>query len=235
MTLKHFLTIVIILAGIVSQGQKMTLKEWNKAASHNKGLLPKYGGIAPTEEEKKIDLEFIRASLEVDSTHRKASNRVISNGFNYLYNGDLKTAMLRFNQAYLLDSTNTDIYWGFGGVYMTLGDFNKAKEQYLSGLRINPNNSHILTDYGTYFFMTYYNLSGSKNEQAKVLDSAIVYLTRSYNLAPGAPETNLKLSVCYWNKNDCPNAWKYYDNCKSLGGRFITEEYTKAIESKCGR
>ena len=35
--------------------------------------------------------------------------------------------MYRFNQAYLLDSTNTDIYWGFGGVYMTLGDFENAK------------------------------------------------------------------------------------------------------------
>jgi len=213
----------------------MTLKEWNDAATLYKGFLPKYGGIPRTDEERKVDSDFIKVTLKSDTTNLKASNHLIKLGFDYLYKNDLKTAMLRFNQAYLLDSTNTDIYWGYGGIYMTLGDFKKAKEQYSNGLRINPNNSHILTDYGTYFFMTYYNLSGSKTEQAKVLDSAIVYLTRSFNLVPSAPETNLKLSVCYWNKNDCSNAWKYYDNCKALGGRFITEEYTKAIQSKCGR
>ena len=52
-----------------------------------------------------------------------ASDYLIKLGFNYMYKRDLKTAMYRFNQAYLLDSTNSDIYWGYGAIYMTLGNF----------------------------------------------------------------------------------------------------------------
>ncbi len=63
--------------------------------------------------------------------------------------------MYRFNQSYLLDSTSTDIYWGYGAVYMTLQNYEKAREQYLEGLTINPRNVHLLTDYATYFRIRY--------------------------------------------------------------------------------
>ena len=167
------------------------------------------------------------------STHRKGSDHLISLGFQYLYR-DLKTAMYRFNQAYLLDSTNTDIYWGFGAVYMTLGQYQKAKEQYVEGLKIDPDNTHLLTDYGTYFMANYYALEPADKKNAlQNLDTAIKYMTRSYILDPTDQNTTFKLSTLYWNKGDCNNAWKYYKECKVLGGQPITEAYTKDLEKKC--
>ena len=144
--------------------------------------------------------------------------------------------MYRFNQAYLLDSTNTDIYWGFGAVYMTLGDYSKAEKQYLEGLAINPDNTHLLTDYGTYFMAQYYGLQPIDKKGALTnLEKAIDYLTKSYNLDPKDQNTTFKLSICYWNKGDSDNAWKYYDICKELGGQPITEDYTKDLMKKCKR
>lgn len=82
----------------------------------------------------------------------------------------------------------------------------------------------------------YYALEPIEKEIAlQNLDSAINYMTQSYNLDLTDQNTLFKLSILYWNKDDCDNAWKYYDECKALGGRPITEAYTKDLEKKCKR
>lgn len=198
-------------------------------------MLPKYGNVEKTERQKESDRDFIQTVLKQDSTQRKGSDHLIDLGFKYL-NRDLKTAMNRFNQAYLLDSTNTDIYWGFGAVYMTLGNYEKAKEQYQEGLKIEPENTHLLTDYGTYFMAQYYGLKPIDEENALAnLDSAITYITQSLKLDPKDQNTTFKLSILYWNKGDCDNAWKYYDECVRDGGQPITEAYTADLKVKCKR
>ena len=173
-------TLIITLYSLTSFGQQMTLDEWNDQAKTNIRLLPKYGYTPKTEEQKNYDKEFIETTLKKIPDKRKASDHLIELGFKYLYN-DIKTAMYRFNQAYLLDSTNTDIFWGYGGVYMTLGDYQKAQQQYTQGLSIDSKNTHLLTDYGTYFMAQYYALQPIDKENALAnLDSAINYMTKSY-------------------------------------------------------
>jgi tetratricopeptide (TPR) repeat protein len=242
--MKKITTLIITLYSLTTFGQKysdvvqekMTLEKWSEEAKTNIRLFPKYGYFQKTEAQKKSDQEFIEASLKKDSTHRKASERMIKIGFNYLYNSDIKTAMYRFNQAYLLDSTNLDIYWGFGAVYMTLGDYEHAEKQYVEGLSIDANNIHLLTDYGTYFMNQYYLLQPIDEKNALLnLESAIIQLEKSYTNEPNEENTTFKLSICYWNKGNCENAWKYYDICKTLGGRPITEDYEKDLKKKCKR
>jgi len=70
-------------------------------------------------------------------------------GFEYLNKDDLKTAMFRFNQAYLLESTNTDIYLGYGAVYATLGNYVKASQQYHERSAFIPKNTQLFPDNGT--------------------------------------------------------------------------------------
>lgn len=234
--MKKILTSTLLVLTSTLFGQKITEKEWNELASTDKRLLPKYGHLPKTSDEKKADKEFIQTILTSDTTNKKGSEHLINLGFNYLYKGDLKTAMARFNQAYLLDSTNTDIYWGYGGVYMTLGNNNKAKAQFALGLSINPKNKNLLLNYGTCFLSSYYELkSTAKDNALNCLDSAIVYFKKSYTLDSKDQNITHRLSICYWNKNDCENAWKYYDECKVLGGRPITTDYTNALQNKCKR
>ena len=241
--MKKILTLAITLLSLTTFGQKvsevmgqqMTSEKWDEEAKTNIRLLPKYGHAQKTEAQKNSDKEFIETALKKDTSNRIASDHLVSLGFQYLYR-DIKTAMYRFNQAYLLDSTNTDIYWGFGGVYMILGDYAKAEKQYQEGLAINPNNTHLLTDYGTYFMDQYYGILPIDEKGALTnLESAITYMVKSYQLDQTDQNTTFKLSICYWNKGDCDNAWKYYDICKALGGQPITEDYTKDLKKKCKR
>lgn len=239
--MKKLLTLIITLLSFTTFAQKysdvidkkITPEQWDQEAKTNIRLLPKYGHAIKTEEQKALDNEFVETTLKQYPTKRKASDHLIELGFKYLYK-DIKTAMYRFNQAYLLDSTNTDIYWGYGGVYMTLGNFEKAQQQYQEGLSIDPKNTHLLTDYGTYFLSQYYGLQNIDEKMALPnLDTAITYLTKSFQLDKTDPNTSFKLSICYYQKKDCKNAWKFYDVCKSVGGQPITEDFTKALTEQC--
>lgn len=219
--MKNLLTICLfMLSSSTVVAQQMTLDQWKEEEKTNIRCLPKYGYFKKTAGQLEADSEFIQVTLPQFANKRLASDHLIELGFKYLYH-DVKTAMYRFNQAYLLDSTNSDIYWGYGGVYMILQDYTRAKEQYEEGLLHDSVNTRIMTDYGTYFMTQ--GLS----------DSAIHYISRSYTLDSTNQNTLFKLSAYYYYKEDCKNAVYYYVKCKSLGGQPLTKQFEEALNSKC--
>ncbi|HTO14628.1 MAG TPA: tetratricopeptide repeat protein [Edaphocola sp.] len=226
---------IILIFSMTTFGQEMNWEQWEKESESNIRLLPKYGLIEKTKAQKESDEEFIKTIIAQDTTHRKGSDHLIKLGFQYLYH-DIKTAMYRFNQAYLLDTTNTDIYSGYGAVYMNLGQYQKAKEQYEQGLKLAPKNANLLSDYGTYYLAEYYLLAPiEENIAFQKLDSAILYMTQSYNLNPKDQNTIYKLSIMYWNKSDCDNAWKFYKECMALGGASVPESYAIGLAKDCNQ
>ena len=235
--MRYILTITIALFALTSFGQLMTSDDWEEQSKTNMRLLPKYGHRQKTDKQKELDEKFINETMnqeQFNGNRRAASNHLIKLGFTYLYRRDVKTALYRYNQAYLLDSTNTEIYWGYGAFFMTIGNYAEAAKQYKEGLTLDPKNTHLLTDYGTYFMAQYYGLQPIDEKGAlSNLDSAITYMTKSYQHDKTDMNTTYKLFICYWLKGDCDNAWKYYDECKALGGQPITEKYTKDLKKKC--
>ena len=211
---------LLIVSSTTAVAQQMTLDQWNEEAKTNIRFLPKYGYVEKTTGQKEADAKFIQNTLPLFASKRLASEHLVDLGFKYIYQ-DVKTAMYRFNQAYLLDSTNSDIYWGYGAVYMVLQDYPRAKVQYEDGLFHDPKNTRIMTDYGTYFMTQ------------DIPDSAIQYFSRSYGLDSTNQNTLFKLSACYFYKGDCINALYFYEKCKSLGGQPLTKEFTDALKSKC--
>ncbi|MBL1411054.1 tetratricopeptide repeat protein [Sphingobacterium faecale] len=196
-------------------------------------MLPKYGGVQKSKEQLAADQDFLDTIFSDDKyrdNKRLASDELIKIGFDYLYKGDVKTAMYRFNQAYLIDSTNTDIYWGFGGVYMTQSMPDKAKEQYEIGLRENPQNTHLLTDLGTYYMIKFQE---GENRNTKELEQALSLFEKSYGLDDKDQNTLIKLSMTHLLNSNCKAAWKYYSECQALGGLPITKEYSAHLQATC--
>jgi tetratricopeptide (TPR) repeat protein len=236
--MNKLLRIVFIFISMTSFGQQMQVSPLEEEAKTNKRLLPRYGLLPKSESELEADKNFITETIkqpQFNGDYRAASNHLIKLGFNYLYKHDIKTAMYRFNQAYLLDSTNTDIYWGYGAFYMSLGNYEEGRKQYAQGLSIDPNNTHLLTDYGTYFMSQYYGFkqAGHESDAMTNLETAIEYLDKSFEIDNKDQNTTYKLSICYWIKDNCEKAWQYYDICKELGGQPITEEFTADLKKKC--
>lgn len=226
--MKYYATLIFLFITTLAFGQNITYAKWKEEAKTEIRLLPKYGNIPKTKEQKEYDQQLIKSYVAQEGTHRKASEVLVRLGFDYLYKKDLKTAMFRFNQAWLLDPKNENVFWGFGAVYFSFGDFANAVKQYDEGLSLNPNSSNILTDKAT-IYMTYY----MNNNDEKDFNLALKLFKKSYAIAPKNQNTLFKISACYFAKNDCANAKKFYNECKKLGGRAITEEYTIALNKKC--
>jgi hypothetical protein len=93
--------------------------------------LPMYGqpGIARPENLKKLDEDFIRdATFRFGS--RGAASRVLSEqGWANVRKGMLDVAMRRFNEAWLVNPKNYQVFWGFGAVLSEQGKLTAAIEQ----------------------------------------------------------------------------------------------------------
>ena len=228
--MKYILTLILTLFFLSSFAQRITYKEWQEHAKTEIRLLPEYGNVVKSKEQIAADDELIQAELKAEGTHRKASDHLVTLGFNNLLRGDLSTAMYRFNQAWLLDPKNENAYWGFGVVYFNFNDFSEALKQFEKGLIINPRSSNILTDKAT-IYMAFYQNSNKPDE----LNKAIQIFNQSYKIDQTNQNTLFKLSAAYYYKKDCTNAWKFYDECMKLGGKQISPGYFEALKKQCSR
>jgi tetratricopeptide (TPR) repeat protein len=231
--MKRIKSIVLVIASLLTIGaysQHIDYATWKEESKSNIRLLPEYGNATKSKEQKEADEEFIKRSVQQDGSREKASEHMVEFGFSYLYRKDIRTAMYRFNQAWLLNPKNENAYWGFGAIYFSFNDFENAMIQYTKGLEINPESSKILTDKATVYLTKFYT-TGSKI----TLDSAINIFKRSYFVDPKNQNTLFKLSVSYLMSDNCNEALRYYNECKVLGGRPITTDYTEALTQKCGQ
>ncbi len=202
--------------------------DWLEMAKTDKRLVPMFGHIQKSANEKKEDEKMVQNFLEQDSTRLRASEHLVKLGFDYLNNGDNRTAMYRFNQAWLIDSTNSNVFWGFGAVFGSMNAQKEAIEQFNHGLQLKADNANILTDLGTIYLMKYYD-----TKKKNVLNTGLDYLLKAYSINPRNVNTVYKLSVFYFHLKKCELAWKFYYECKSLGGTPITDEYTADLMKNC--
>jgi len=228
--MKYLLTLLVSLLYLPSFAQQMSYKEWQEQAKNEINMQPEYGNVPKSQSQIDADKEFIKTCLKEDGTNKKASEHLVSLGFTYLYRGDLKTAMNRFNQAWLLDPKNENSYWGYASVYFSFNDYDEALKQLDKGLVINPNSSNILTDKATIYTGLFVN-----KHDISYLNKAIELFNASYKIDSSNQNMLFKLSVAYFYNKDCANAWKFYDECMKLGGKPISPAYTAALKQQCNR
>jgi tetratricopeptide (TPR) repeat protein len=229
-SIKYIFTLIVSLSFLSSFAQQISYKEWKEQAKTEIRLLPEYGNVRKSTGQLEADQTLITDELKQNGTHRKASENLVKVGFDYLYRGDIRTAMYRFNQAWLLDQKNENVYWGFGAIYGSFNDYKEALKQYEKGLLINPRSSNILTDKATTYMAFYQNSNNSDN-----LNKAIEIFNQSYKIDPSNQNTLFKLSAAYFYKKDCANAWKFYDECMKLGGQQVSQGYLEALKKQCNR
>ena len=89
--------------------------------------IPMYGNAEKPPEIREVDRQFIKAAIDTFGSADSAAYVYASLGWSYLFDGKMKTAIRRFNQSWLLDSSKADCYFGFAGYQEITGknDFNK--------------------------------------------------------------------------------------------------------------
>ncbi len=123
-----------------AQTDSFTIESWVTRSLEQSNLLPMYGEQTFTESQTKANEKFL-SSLKIGKLRadaRRSSNSFAEVGWDYLYKGHLDTAMFRFNQSWLIDSTNIAPYIGFGTIYTILGKTLVANMMYNRYSKIVP-------------------------------------------------------------------------------------------------
>jgi tetratricopeptide (TPR) repeat protein len=210
---------------LIAQETKWDL--WQKKYEGQKNYFPEYGRQAKTKEEIKADDSFIETVTKLGYSRKEGSNQMASKGWNFLRQGDFGSAMKRFNQAWLLDSTNSNALWGFGTI---LGIFENTEGslKYLELAYKNDNTSkRLLVDIATSYVVKY-NLYKDLTDINKAIEKLTMYLS----IDPKNEEALYKMALCCFHLGDFKGSWDYIHKCQINGGRPIEKSFLKALKDK---
>lgn len=93
-----------------------------------------YGEVPKDEEYKRLDEDFRKECLKQFKTIDSSVFVQMDNGWRYFYHNDLKTAMKRFNQAWLLNPEFPDSYFGFAALLDMQKNKKESERFYKMGL-----------------------------------------------------------------------------------------------------
>lgn len=230
--IRPFTLIYCIFLASLLYSQDLTYQEWQLESDTNIRLIPKYGNVIKSKEQIESDIAFIENTMSAFDSRKEASDEMIRRGFKLLYKNDFRTAMYRFNQAYLLDPNNANIYLGYGTIYKIYKQYELSKQQYIEGLKMEPKNHRLLIDYGNTYLVEYY-FQPDDMKTKDLLDSAIILLSKSYSINPENYNSSMKLSAAYLLKGNCKKALYYFNIAIAIEGYEFPEDLKLQIEDAC--
>ena len=202
--------------------------QWKKEAARDPQLVPKYGHAPKKPGQADYEAQFVKTVVKKDGSPRKAAEHFVQTALQELRSGDHKSAMQDLNSAWLIDSVHSRIYLGYGAVYMAFSDYGTCLQYLQEGLALNPKSPELLTEKATAYYFRF-----EDEEDSSLIDTALTVLNQSYNLSPQDPNTLYKLSVCYFLKHNCTAAVRFYNLCKTYGGKqYLTHEFSKRLKEE---
>jgi tetratricopeptide (TPR) repeat protein len=212
------LTFISTLFLSCSSGQGQDCKE-------GINLLPMFGKQIKCEDQLKIDRQFLTESDAQFKNRNKAARFYVDKGWEYYYKNDLETSMKRFNQAWLLDTLNADIYWGFGNLLGTKGQFKGSIPLLQKSIQLNSANPKvyecIATSYGQLFF---------ESKDINFLNKSIENLKSSVKIEPKNPAALAQLTAAYSYFTQKDSANKYLLLTDKLDPKAVNPEVRKFLK-----
>jgi tetratricopeptide (TPR) repeat protein len=195
----------------------------------NINKLPMYGklnNIKKCKEQIEADNEFI-ADMDKQYKKRKdGAEYMVTRGWEYLRAQKLDMSMMRFNQAWMLDSLNYQTYWGFGNLLGMQKRFKESLPYFEMALKLNRNNVKLWQDastsYGNIFFET---------KDIKYLNLAIDATKGAIKLDPKNPQLYSLLTAEYSYFMQKDSAQKYLKITDQLDPKAINPEVRNLLKS----
>ena len=175
--------------------------KWLEAKHPN--LAPMYGNKVKSAEEKEADKEYVDAILKLHNGDTISSVREAGrDGWHYFFNNKMDTAMMRFNQSWLIDSTYPASYVGFAAIREYQGMNDEAEIFYQLAYK------HDRSDSITKKYL--HQIAQIKEEQKDTLGMIKAYY-RTLSYFPEDGIATGKLGYFYFALNQPDSSMKYYD------------------------
>jgi len=193
--------------------------------------LPRYGNVKKNQKYIDADNKFIDEVIKQFGSRREAAKNSVGYGWDYFQRGDITNAMKRFNQAWLLDSTLNDTYWGFGAIMGQRKQFDQSiiflKRYYDS----NPDNEKIMTDLSTSYLDYAVILKGIGliREWADCTNEGKLLLMKTLAINNKNAKAYSLLALTYLNENKLDSS-KYYGRiANKLDPKVLSPSNRKAL------
>ena len=197
-------------------------------AVQNPQLLPMFGGKAKTEAQQKKDEKFLTSCDKSFTNRQEASSFFMERGWEYMNEGQIDTAMYRFNLAWLLNPDNKDTYWAFGLVTSAKGDNQEAIKLYEKALGYDPKNSLLLSDLAASYLRVYSN--GKKKK--KDLKKATAYLSDALAADANNAFALYNMSKVKFYEKKYADAWEYLHKSREINLTQIDYEFISELSDQ---
>lgn len=168
--------------------------------------LPMFGERAKTPEMQNADAAFIASIQKQGLSQKDAAKQIVRSAWASWAKHDLATAMTRFNQAWLLDPENGNVYHGFELITSARGGTPRDVERYLQLAVSKPDfDSAVLVDYCRFLWTQ------------KQLDRSMRQLDKALQLDPKARNARANIAFVYYLKNDFASACTWAKDAKKNG------------------
>ena len=205
------------------------------ARAQDPSLVPMYGGLDRQSEPvlKGADDAFIEGTTKEFGSREAASREFTDQGFRFYHDDDLQTAMRRFNQGWLLDPSNPDVFYGFMAVLNDQGS-------YCESLRMGEKAFELGLERDVYTLAD----AGRVHTLCAMLDKSIddstksAYIKRSSEYFTEALKSQKDTQYVYghWASasyavGDYAGAWRYVNLQKQHGGK-PGKQFLKMLKAK---
>jgi tetratricopeptide (TPR) repeat protein len=176
---------------------------------------PMYGGVERADALKQREaVDFVAQIDRTGEPHAQAARRIANNAWADFLSGDVAFAMTRFNQAWLLDPENGDVYHGFAVMTAQRGGAPAEAERFfklaISKPKVSPTTyvdyAHLLTLQGRF-------------------DESLAQAQKALALSPTARNARSQISYAYMSKHDqakaCEWARKAHENGDALQKGYL--------------
>jgi tetratricopeptide (TPR) repeat protein len=198
--------------------------------------LPMYGGMdrSAVPGLKDADEKFIADATALLGSREKASSAWAEQGFIYYHRNKLETAMRRFNQAWLLNPSNPEVFAGFASVLSDWGKNCEAQKILDVGFPIRgPIPDWFLPDAAViYTVCAVQDPDLSASAKQRLLQKADALLARA--LASPAPKsyTLTRWASSLYIRGDYAGSWAKVAEHKKVTGEDMEPEFVQKLRAK---
>lgn len=184
--------VVLVWAGL-------TMSAWAQI-----NLQPKYGGVEKNAAQKAADAEFLAGVNRYFNNDRtKAGQESAKRGWDFLQEGNLDDAMRRFNQAWLLNSSEGSALWGMAVVQMLKQQIEQGMRLFEEAAETQSGNIDFAVDHARAM-----GAAAAATNNQDLLEKAWTRFEQNYQKAPTHTLNLQNWAISYYYVGMYPEAWQ---------------------------
>lgn len=218
--LKFILVFLVLAIGFLGWIGISELPTHSLQALTNINEIPMYGNQTKNKKQIAADEQFIKETTSDGRTRESVSVHLSKRGWEAYFSKDYALAIRRFNQAWMLDESNFQVYWGFSAIMANRQDLKQALEFILTAHQLNPKSANLMADVG----QTYARL--------EKYDKAVMYYEKVAKMDPKNEAVFFRWAVVLFEVGKYHEANKMIEKAKALGGKSIHPQFLKDLQNK---